>query len=115
MSAGAIDIRSLDFLARPRWMLQAMVPAFAASTGAAGQGFYVWVYLAALPFIPQFAPDTTPRYDRFELVKEFLNPNPGQNFSFGLGMGIAILVEKTTDGPLDLPPIRRAALTIDDV
>ena len=36
-----------------------------------------------------------------EVVKEFINPNPGANFSFGRGLGIAVIVEKVADGPLD--------------
>jgi hypothetical protein len=38
----------------------------------------------------------------FELVKEFVNPKPGSNFSFGAGMGIAVIVQKTSDGELRL-------------
>lgn len=40
--------------------------------------------------------------EKFTVSKEFVNPNPGQNFSFGLGMGVAIIVEKTSDGSLPL-------------
>ena len=32
-----------------------------------------------------------------------MNPKPGTNFSFGRGMGIAIVVEKSSAGPLTLP------------
>ena len=43
-------------------------------------------------------------YESFELVKDFINPNPGQNFSFGLGLGVAVVVEKTGEGDLEAPP-----------
>jgi hypothetical protein len=42
-------------------------------------------------------------WQQVELTREFINKNPGQNFSFGLGLGVAITVEKTTPGVLDLP------------
>ena len=44
-----------------------------------------------------------PRYELVELTKEFVHPTPGNNFSFGRGLGIAIVVEKTSDLPLELP------------
>jgi len=53
-----------------------------------------------------------------ELSKTFLNPKAGDNFSFGLGLGVAIVVEKTSDGVLDLSAKtgpHRALLAIDNV
>ncbi len=41
-----------------------------------------------------------------ELSREFINKNPGGNFSFGLGLGVSIVVEKKTPGPLELPADR---------
>ena len=69
----------------------------------------------SIPFIPQFTPEGTPRMDRFELTKEFLNPTPGSNFSFGLGLGVAILIEKTSDGPLTLPAGKSAGVRLGSV
>ena len=48
---------------------------------------------------PTFASDAS-GFERFELVKEFVNPKPGANSSFGAGMGIAVIVQKTSDGEL---------------
>ncbi|MGE3804246.1 MAG: DUF1501 domain-containing protein [Gemmataceae bacterium] len=49
----------------------------------------------------------------FEVSKNFINPNPGQNFSFGLGMGVAVVLEKTSDGVLEVPAQSFAWLNID--
>lgn len=43
-------------------------------------------------------------FEMFVLTKEFINPNPGANFSFGAGMGIAVVVEKTSEGTLEIAP-----------
>ena len=43
---------------------------------------------------------------RLELVKEFINPKPGTNFSFGLGMGVGLQVQKKTAGVLKIPASR---------
>ncbi len=59
--------------------------------------------LATLDVQPAFAADED-AFETFELTKEFLNPSPGANFSFGLGMGIAVIVEKKSEGTLDLAP-----------
>ena len=53
--------------------------------------------------------------DRFELSKEFLNATPGSNFSFGLGLGVAILIEKTSEGPLALPAGKQAGIRLGSV
>ena len=57
--------------------------------------------LASVDVQPTFTAEPDAPYQTIELAKEFLNPNPGGNFSFGLGMGIAIVIEKTTDGALE--------------
>lgn len=69
--------------------------------------------LAALPFSPTFAGVEGTVAETFVLEKEFVNPAPGSNFSFGLGMGIAIVIEKTSEGVLDLAAGDMAALRID--
>jgi hypothetical protein len=57
----------------------------------------------AVSFVPTWAEAAAPQWQVVEVVKEFINPNPGANFSFGRGLGVALIVEKTADGPLDLP------------
>jgi hypothetical protein len=57
--------------------------------------------LASVEVQPKFAGDAG-GFEAFELVKEFVNPKPGSNFSFGAGMGIAVIVQKTSDGELRL-------------
>ena len=57
----------------------------------------------AVNFVPKWCDAATPRYEPVELTKEFIHPTPGNNFSFGRGLGIGIVVEKTSDGPLELP------------
>ena len=52
--------------------------------------------LATLPFTPRLLDPKEPKLQRLELVKEFLNPKPGTNFSFGLGMGVGLQVQKKT-------------------
>jgi hypothetical protein len=69
--------------------------------------------LASIEIHPAFRNETMSQLDSFVLDK-YLG-NPGANFSFGLGIGIAILVERSTDGPLDLPPRADAYLRIDRV
>lgn len=59
--------------------------------------------LAALPFTPQLLDRKQPKLQRVELVKEFINPKPGSNFSFGLGMGIGLQMQKKTAGALTIP------------
>ncbi|HZL88528.1 MAG TPA: DUF1501 domain-containing protein [Pirellulaceae bacterium] len=68
--------------------------------------------LASAPIVPEYSAGPIPRYQPFSLSKEFINPTPGQNFSFGLGLGIAVIVEKTSDGLLELPAGKQAALAI---
>lgn len=72
--------------------------------------------LASVKIFPKFF-DAVAGYEPFELSKVFINPNPGQNFSFGLGLGVAVVVEKTSDGALELPGHgpRSAFIRIDDM
>ena len=70
--------------------------------------------LAALSVVPHWALPTGPP-DTFELVKEFINPTPGANFSFGPGLGIAISLEKTSDDAFELPAGKFAAVAIQKV
>jgi hypothetical protein len=58
--------------------------------------------LASLTIRPRFAGQANADYETFELAKDFVNATPGSNFSFGLGLGVALLVEKTTDGVLEV-------------
>jgi hypothetical protein len=57
----------------------------------------------AVNFVPKWCDAAAPRYEPVELTKDFVHPTPGSNFSFGRGLGIGIVVEKTSDGPLELP------------
>ena len=59
--------------------------------------------LAALPFTPRLLDPAEAKLQRVKLVKEFVNPKPGSNFSFGLGMGIGLQVQKKTAGTLKIP------------
>lgn len=70
--------------------------------------------LASVSFVPQWtAAEGGPQ--TIQLEKVFENPSPGANFSFGLGLGAAILIEKTSDGVLNVPATESAFLSIDDV
>ena len=60
--------------------------------------------LAELEFVPRFIDRAEGELETFEFARRFVNPRPGSNFSFGLGLGIAVAVEKTSAGPLILPP-----------
>src|SRR5262249_2959201 len=41
-------------------------------------------------------------WQKVELTREFINKQPGANFSFGLGLGVSVIVEKKS-GVLELP------------
>ena len=73
--------------------------------------------LATTTFQPPLAPAGGGLFQEVELVKNFVNPKAGANFSFGLGLGVAVIVEKTTPGPLDFPAggPRRALIRVDRV
>ncbi len=74
--------------------------------------------LAKLDFTPKFADPMNPQFEQIVLNKVFENPTPGGNFSFGLGLGVAVIVEKTSPGTLELPASttpQRAFLRVDNV
>lgn len=41
--------------------------------------------------------------ETYSLEKVFENPTAGANFSFGLGLGVALILEKSSEGLLELP------------
>lgn len=59
--------------------------------------------LATSDVSPKFSTDDK-IFETFELSKEFINASPGGNFSFGIGMGIAVIVEKKSEGVLEIAP-----------
>jgi len=59
--------------------------------------------LAGVDVIPEYASEGSDAWQTVELMREFWNPNLGANFSFGLGLGIALVIERSTAGPLHLP------------
>ena len=64
----------------------------------------------SVTFQPEFAND-----QKFELAKLLDSRTPGANFSVGLGLGVAVIVEKTTPGTLELAAEAKAFLRIDSV
>ena len=50
-----------------------------------------------------FEPKQSAEFAAVELSKEFINPNPGSNFSFGSGLGVAVIVKRTSSE--DLTPV----------
>jgi len=58
--------------------------------------------LASLEIQSEFCELNEPRFQTFELAARFDSPGPGQNFSIGNGIGVAILVERTDPGELQL-------------
>ena len=74
--------------------------------------------LASVAIEPPSPSTKAPTWKTVELSKSFLNPQAGANFSFGLGLGVAIVVEKTSSGVLDLSAKtgpHRALLVVDNV
>lgn len=67
--------------------------------------------LAAVEIRPVFQPGSTSNRETFVLEK-YLG-TPGGNFSFGLGIGVAIIVDRITEGPLELPARAAAFLRVD--
>ncbi len=57
----------------------------------------------SIEFRPAFVSGDKPASQRFEFSQLLDSARPGSNFSTGLGLGIAVLVEKTTPGVLELP------------
>ncbi len=64
----------------------------------------------SVPFTPELGDGKT--WKPVELKHEFINPKPGDNFSFGLGLGMAITLEKTSPGMLELPAETQHGLEI---
>jgi hypothetical protein len=64
----------------------------------------------SLAFTPELSNGQT--WKTVELKHEFTNPKPGDNFSFGLGLGVAITLEKTSPGMLELPADQQHGLEI---
>jgi hypothetical protein len=58
--------------------------------------------LGSLTVQPPYA-EPGGKVEEYTLEKVFENPSAGANFSFGLGMGVAVIIEKTSDAPLELP------------
>ena len=69
----------------------------------------------SVPFLPEFSEAGELQYQRFELAKLLDSREPGVNFAVGLGLGVAVIVEKTSPGKLELPAGSRAFIRIDDV
>lgn len=69
--------------------------------------------LASLDIRPVFHDEPGAKIEPLVLDK-FLG-NPGANFTFGLGIGTALLVERTTDGPLDVPTRAEAFVRVERV
>jgi hypothetical protein len=69
--------------------------------------------LGSLTITPRFGnfADRASAFERVEFSKTFENPTPGANFSFGLGLGVALVVEKVTDGVLEIPVSPAASFT----
>jgi hypothetical protein len=57
--------------------------------------------LASIAFKPSLTDGKS--WQPVELAKEFINKTPGANFSFGLGLGVAVTLEKSKRGVLELP------------
>jgi len=60
--------------------------------------------MASLVFQPKFVNAKSPELQTIEFPRVFENPTPGGNFSFGLGMGVALVIEKTSPGTLEINP-----------
>lgn len=59
--------------------------------------------LASLEFHPTFAGTDRLQFRSFELTKRLDSSRPGANFSIGRGLGVAVIVEKTSPGTLEIP------------
>lgn len=72
--------------------------------------------LASTIFHPSFAGTAVTKFAPFELTKRLDSGRPGSNFSIGRGLAVAVIVEKTSPGNLELPANTPAvALCIDHV
>ena len=59
--------------------------------------------LASVEVRPTFQSPESSSYETFQLEKRLAHASFGMNFSFGLGIGVAVIVERSTSGPLSLP------------
>ena len=71
--------------------------------------------LAAMTVQPKFSETASENIQEFVLSKNFVNPKAGSNFSFGLGLGVAVVVEKTSPGNLELTEKESAFIRIDEL
>lgn len=69
---------------------------------------------ATLGFQPPWCEDGKPRYEKFQ-VSVKLRSQDGGAMETSRGIGVAIVVEKTTPGVLELPAATRALVRFDDV
>lgn len=69
---------------------------------------------ATLNFQPPWCEDDKPRYEKFQVAVK-LRSQDGGAMETSRGIGVAVVVEKTTPGVLDLPANTRALVRIDDV
>lgn len=68
--------------------------------------------LGGINFVPSFCAPNQLSFEEFSFTKQFLNPQPGGNFSFGLGLGVAITVQQTSPGSLKLGDTATASAAI---
>ncbi len=74
--------------------------------------------LASTSFSPGWSLENAPNLEWFEFEATLDSAGPGLNFSIGNGLGIAIVVEKNSTEPFQVPPAssrRFAHLRIDEV
>jgi hypothetical protein len=62
--------------------------------------------LASISFTPTLVDLQESKFQQVQLVKKFVNPTPGSNFSFGLGMGVGLQLQKKPTGSLKVPMSR---------
>jgi hypothetical protein len=66
-------------------------------------------------FTPAFSPLGKPTFKPFEVAKLLDSTKPGSNFPIGKGYGVAVIVEKTSSGTLELAADQTAFLSINAV
>jgi len=60
--------------------------------------------LASVPVPLQLMESGSEAWQTVQLSRQFVNPNPGSNFSFGAGMGISIRLTQSGKEPLTIAP-----------
>lgn len=68
--------------------------------------------LASLEIRPAFRAELDAPGESYVLDKPLGHPQLGANFSFGLGIGVAVIVERATDGALELPAAASAFIGV---